>query len=317
MRTEPGLDFLSATGTLTRNQPIVMEIATANGARREHVLAVAAALEARSEHPLARAILAEAEALGPKAAVDVEAVPGAGLTGRLDGRLVRLGRPGWLEPGPLNDELQRMQQAGASVVLVEDDGTLIGAIAVRDELRPEAGEVVSWLRRRGYHVAMLTGDNLATATALATEAGIGEVHAELRPEDKVRLVRQLGRERSTAMVGDGINDAPALASSDVGIAMGAMGTDVAIETADVALMGDDLRHLPHVLHHARRARQIMLQNVGMSLAIIIVLVPLALLGVLGLAAVVLIHEVAEVFVIANGVRAGRTRPQLTIAALPG
>jgi cation-transporting ATPase G len=307
---------LDKTGTLTRNRPVVVEVVTANGAPREHVLAVAAALEARSEHPLARAILAEAEALGPKAAVDVEAVPGAGLSGRLDGRLVRLGRPGWLEPGPLNAELQRMQQAGASVVLVEDDGTLIGAIAVRDELRPEAGEVVSWLRRRGYHVAMLTGDNLATATALATEAGIEVVHADLRPEDKVRLVRQLGRERSTAMVGDGVNDAPALAGADVGIAMGAMGTDVAIETADVALMGDDLRHLPQVLHHARQVRGIMLQNIGLSLTIIIVLMPLALLGVLGLAAVVLVHELAEVVVIANGVRAGRAHPLHSLLSAP-
>ncbi|MBL8923818.1 MAG: cadmium-translocating P-type ATPase [Myxococcaceae bacterium] len=299
---------LDKTGTLTRNRPVVLEVATANGTPREHVLAVAAALEARSEHPLARAILAEARALGPKAAVDVEAVPGAGLTGRLDGRLVRLGRPGWLEPGPLDDKLKKMQQAGASVVLVEDDGVLIGAIAVRDELRPEAREVVSWLRSRGYHVAMLTGDNRATAAALATEAGIDVVHAELRPEDKVRLVRQLGRERSTAMVGDGVNDAPALAGADVGIAMGAMGTDVAIETADVALMGDDLRHLSQVLHHARQVRGIMLQNIGLSLTIIVVLVPLALLGVLGLAAVVFVHEVAEVVVIANGVRAGRARP---------
>jgi hypothetical protein len=134
------------------------------------------------------------------------------------------------------------------------------------------------------------------------------MHAELRPEDKARLVQQLCTQRPTAMVGDGVNDAPALATADLGIAMGAMGTDVAIETADVALMGEDLRHLPQALSHARRSRQIMLQNVGLSLAIITVLMPLALFGILGLAAVVLVHEVAEVFVIANGVRAGRTKP---------
>ena len=152
---------------------------------------------------------------------------------------------------------------------------------------------------------MLTGDNQATAAALATQAGIEQVHAELRPEDKAAIVAQLRQQRPTAMVGDGVNDAPALATADLGVAMGAMGTDVAIETADVALMGEDLRHLPQALDHARRARRIMLQNIGLSLVIITALIPLALFGVLGLAAVVLVHEIAEVVIIANGVRAGR------------
>ena len=297
---------LDKTGTLTRNRPSVVAVATTASATAERVLAVAAALEVRSEHPLARAILAAVD--DPAPAADVQAVPGAGLTGRLDGRPVRLGRPGWLQPGPLAEDVQRMQHDGATAVLVEDDGTVIGAIAVRDELRPEAAEVVARLRRDGYHVAMLTGDNTATATALATQAGIDSVHAELRPEDKASLVSRLRQQRPTAMVGDGVNDAPALATADLGIAMGAMGTDVAIETADVALMGEDLRHLPQAFAHARRARAIMLQNVGLSLAIVTALMPLALFGVLGLAAVVLVHELAEVVVIANGVRAGRTRP---------
>ncbi|MBK0868696.1 cadmium-translocating P-type ATPase [Saccharopolyspora sp. HNM0986] len=301
---------LDKTGTLTANQPAVIEVATAPDSTRKQVLSVAAALEARSEHPLARAILAATDDTTP--ATDVEAVTGAGLTGRLDGQTVRLGRPGWLEAGPLATEVERMQHAGATAVLVERGGHTLGAIAVRDELRPEAVEVVANLRREGYHVAMLTGDNTRTATALAAEVGIDAVHAELRPEDKARHVEQLRKQRSTAMVGDGVNDAPALATADLGIAMGAMGTDVAIETADVALMGEDLRHLPQALIHARRSRRIMLQNVGLSLAIITVLVPMALFGVLGLAAVVLVHEVAEVFVIANGVRAGRTRHLATL-----
>ncbi|MEU0510909.1 MULTISPECIES: heavy metal translocating P-type ATPase [Amycolatopsis] len=304
---------LDKTGTLTANRPAVIEVATTGGASRERVVHLAAALEARSEHPLARAILAAVDEVSP--AADVEAVTGAGLTGRVDGRSVRLGRPGWLEPGALAADVERMQQAGATAVLVEDDGEVVGAIAVRDELRPEAAEVVAQLRRDGYHVAMLTGDNHATATALAKDVGIESVHAELRPEDKARLVEKLRVQRSTAMVGDGVNDAPALATADLGIAMGAMGTDVAIETADVALMGEDLRHLPQAFTHARRARRIMLQNVGFSLGLIIVLMPLALFGVLGLAAVVLVHELAEVVVIANGVRAGRTRQlQITTAA---
>jgi cation-transporting ATPase G len=296
---------LDKTGTLTANRPAVIDVATTAGADRDGVLALAAALEARSEHPLAKAILAAVNDVTP--ASDVEAVTGAGLTGRLDGHTIRLGRPGWLDAGELADDVTRMQQQGATAVLVERDGQAAGAIAVRDELRPEAVEVVAGLRRDGYHVAMLTGDNERTATALAADVGIDAVHAELRPEDKAKLIEQLRAERPTAMVGDGVNDAPALATADLGIAMGAMGTDVAIETADVALMGEDLRHLPQALAHARRSRRIMLQNVGLSLAIITVLMPLALLGILGLAAVVLVHELAEVLVIANGVRAGQTR----------
>ncbi|WP_019877815.1 heavy metal translocating P-type ATPase [Sporichthya polymorpha] len=296
---------LDKTGTLTANRPAVIEVATTADATREQVLDLAGALEARSEHPLARAILAAVDHVRP--ATDVEAVTGAGLTGRRDGHTLRLGRPGWLEPGALAADVRRMQSAGATAVLVEQDGTVIGAIAVRDELRPEAAEVVAQLRRDGYEVAMLTGDNQATADALAKDVGIEVVHAELRPEDKARLIGQMRSRHSTAMVGDGVNDAPALATADLGIAMGAMGSDVAIETADVALMGEDLRHLAQAFAHARRARRIMLQNVGLSLAIVVGLMPLALFGLLGLAAVVLVHELAEVVVIANGVRAGRTK----------
>ena len=303
---------LDKTGTLTANQAAVIDVATTNGATPEQVLDLAAALETRSEHPLAAAILAAVEKVSP--ATDVGAVTGAGLIGRRDGHTIRLGRPGWLDPGALAADVALMQQAGATAVLVEDNGRLIGAIAVRDELRPEAAEVVAQLRRDGYHVAMLTGDNQATAAALGHDLGIDTVHAELRPEDKARLVEQLQAQRSTAMVGDGVNDAPALATADLGIAMGAMGTDVAIETADVALMGEDLRHLPQTFTHARRARRIMLQNIGLSLALITALIPLALFGVLGLAAVVAVHELAEIIVIANGVRAGHAKP-LTITAV--
>ncbi len=302
-----GTVALDKTGTLTANRPVVIDVATTSAATREEVLAVAAALEARSEHPLAAAVLAAAQA-PVAAASDVHAVPGAGLTGHLEGQAIRLGRPGWIDPANLADHVTHMQQAGATAVLVERGGQLLGAIAVRDELRPEATGVITGLRDRGYQVAMLTGDNPATAAALATQAGIQHIYAELRPEDKAALIAQLRAQRPTAMVGDGVNDAPALAAADLGIAMGAMGTDVAIETADVALMGQDLRHLPQALDHARRSRQIMLQNVGLSLTIITVLMPLAVFGTLGLATVVLVHELAEVVVIANGMRAGRLKP---------
>ncbi len=305
---------LDKTGTLTRNRPAVIDVTTTAGHTRDQVLAWAGALEARSEHPLAKAILATTVVTAT--ADDVQAVVGAGLTGSLAGHELRLGRPGWIQAGTLAGDVERMQHGGATAVLLEVDGQTTGAIAVRDELRPESVEVVAHFRDHGYTVAMLTGDNPTTARALAAEAGITDVHADLRPEDKSAIIRAMrGNGRVIAMVGDGVNDAPALASADLGVAMGAMGTDVAIETADVALMGDDLRLLPMAFDHARRTRRIMLQNVVLSIGLIAILIPLALFGVLGLAAVVLIHEVAEVVVIANGVRAGRTTQLPTLVSV--
>ncbi|MEX1163212.1 MAG: cation-translocating P-type ATPase, partial [Nitriliruptor sp.] len=297
---------LDKTGTLTRGEPSVIDVVPVDGVSRAEVLSLAAALEARSEHPLARAVLAAAE-VPPRAAMEVQAVPGHGLTGLVDGRAVKLGRPGFLDPGRLAQDVRRLQDAGATAVLVAADDAVIGVIGVRDELRPEAAAAVAELHAGGVQVVMLTGDNPRTAAALATEAGIDAVHADLRPEDKARVIGELRGAHGVAMVGDGINDAPALATADVGIAMGAMGTDVAIETADVALMGEDLRHLPRALQHANRTRRIMLQSLALSAGILLTLVPLAATGVLGLATVVLTHELAEVLVIANGVRAGRRR----------
>lgn len=307
---------LDKTGTLTRNTPTVVAVVATRDATEREVVVLAAALEARSEHPLARAVLATAaDPVLP--AEDVTAVPGHGLTGVVNDVRIRLGKPTWITPGPLGPEVTRLQEAGATVIIVERDEVVIGAIAVRDELRAEAPEAVAGLRRLGVDVAMLTGDNERTARASARDAGITTVHAELLPEDKAALLGPLSREGKIAMVGDGINDAPALATADIGIAMGAMGTDVAIETADVALMGEDLRHLPQVLAHARRARRIMVQNIGFSLAIITVLIPLAATGVLGLATVVFIHEFAEVLVIANAIRAARTTPMPGLTPAPG
>ena len=298
---------LDKTGTLTRNQPTVVDVVVNDGTTSEHVLSVAAALEARSEHPLAAAILAAASSVPDHDAADVQAVAGNGLTGTVDGRPARLGRPGFIDPGGLDATIVHLQSEGSTVVLVEHDQQLLGVIAVRDELRPEAAAVIDRLRTLGIKtIAMLTGDNTRTAQALSRSAGIDDTRAELLPKDKVTAVEELQRHGRTAMVGDGINDAPALATATVGIAMGAAGSDVAIETADVALLGEDLHHLPDVLTHAQRAGRIMRQNLALSGAILLTLVPLAALGILGLATVVATHEIAEVFVIANGVRAGRS-----------
>lgn len=294
---------LDKTGTLTANKPVVIDVATVDSVSREYLLSIAAGLESRSEHPLAAAIIA---ATSEKSEIlDVENVSGEGIQGKYRGRTIRLGRPGWIDAGSLSQEVSRLQDLGATAVLVEEDGKVIGVIAVRDELRPEAKDVISHLNEDGYTTIMLTGDNQRVASSLGASLRMSQVHADLRPEEKAELVRTFRSQNITAMVGDGINDAPALATADVGIAMGAMGADVAIETADVALMGENLQSLFEVLDHARRTRKIMLQNVGMSLALIGSLIPLAMFGILGLATVVLIHEVAEIFVIANGIRAGR------------
>ena len=293
------------TGTLTGNQPEVTGVVPADGFDRAQVLAFAAAVEQQSTHPLAAAIAAA----GPEApaALDISEEAGHGIGGTVEGRRVLVGSPRWIDAGPLKADVERMESEGQTCVLVTVDGALAGAIGVRDELRPEVPEAVQTLHANGVEVSMLTGDNTRTARTLAAIAGIDDVRAELRPEDKASIVAELSSKTPTAMIGDGINDAPALAGATVGIAMGATGSDAAIESADVAFTGHDLRLIPQALQHARRGSRIINQNIVLSLAIIIVLMPLAISGVLGLAAVVLVHEVAEVIVILNGLRAAQAK----------
>ncbi|WP_035756833.1 heavy metal translocating P-type ATPase [Granulicoccus phenolivorans] len=293
------------TGTLTRNRPEVSRVLTAAGVSTEQVLDLAAAVERHSTHPLAAAISA-ARPQAPDADTVTETA-GHGVQGQVAGRQVTVGSPRWLDAGALRTQVTELEGDGMTAVIVRVDDEPVGAIGVRDELRPEVPEVVAGLQDRGVGVTMLTGDNARTAAALGAQAGITDVRAELLPEDKARAVAELARTSPTAMIGDGINDAPALARADVGIAMGATGSDVAIESADIAFTGHDLRLIPLALDHARRARGIMNQNVVLSVLIIAILLPLAIFGVLGLAAVVLIHEIAEVVVILNGLRAARTR----------
>jgi cation-transporting P-type ATPase G len=305
---------LDKTGTLTRNEPTVVEVQPAAGTARDELLAWAAAVEATSTHPLAAAIIAAAP--GTTAAMNVTEEAGHGITGHVNGRTIRVGNARWLNPGNLRVTADIMAAQGMTVVVVETDGQVAGLIGVRDELRPESAETVRLLHDQGIETIMLTGDNDRTARAIAQEAGITDVRAEQLPKDKADAIAALVASRPTAMVGDGINDAPALATATVGIAMGVKGSASAIESADVAFTGHDLRLIPGALAHAKRGRRIMTTNIGLALAIIVVLFPLALFGVLGLAGVVLVHEIAEVVVILNGVRAAR-RPgvlrQLTSA----
>lgn len=306
---------LDKTGTLTRNEPTVVEVQAVQGMTRDDVLGLAAAVEASSTHPLAAAITAAAPGAGR--AVEVVEDAGHGVCGHLDGRSVRVGNARWLAPGELGPTADEMAARGMTVVVVETDGRVAGLIGIRDELRPESSEMVRMLHAQGIETVMLTGDNDRTARAIARAAGIDDVRAEQLPGDKADAIAALAERRPTAMVGDGINDTPALATATVGIAMGLKGTAAAIESADVAFTGYDLRLIPGALAHARRGRRIMTVNIGLALAIIVVLFPLALFGVLGLAGVVLVHEVAEVAVILNGVRAARRPATLSdLAAMP-
>ncbi|WP_426183510.1 heavy metal translocating P-type ATPase [Microbacterium sp. TWP3-1-2b2] len=306
---------LDKTGTLTRNEPAVVDVRPAPGFTGDDVLAWAAAVEASSTHPLAAAITTASA--GRSVAADVVEAAGHGLTGQVGDRIIRVGNVRWLDPAAHRVSAESMAALGMTVVVVECDGQIAGLIGVRDELRPESAETVRMLHAQGIETIMLTGDNERTARAIAHAAGITDVRAEQLPADKAAVIDALVSERPTAMVGDGINDAPALATATVGIAMGVKGSAAAIESADVAFTGHDLRLIPGALAHARRGRRIMTTNIGLALAIIVVLFPLALFGVLGLAGVVLVHEVAEVIVILNGIRAARRPAALRdLAATP-
>lgn len=296
------------TGTLTRNMPTVVAVETASAIDRSRILDVAAALESHSTHPLAAAIMAEQP--NPPVVSGVAEHPGQGVSGFIDDVAVRVGSPRWVSPGLLLKRCEGMEAEGMTVIVVEVDGVPVGLIGIRDELKPEAATAVAELNAHGVATVMLTGDNARTGQALGAQVGISDVRAEQMPADKAAAIESFRSTRRTAMIGDGINDAPALAAADVGIAMGATGSAAAIESADVAFTGTDLRLIPQALIHARRGRRIMTGNIVLALAIIIVLFPLALFGVLGLAGVVLVHEFAEVVVIANGLRAARGRAVL-------
>ncbi len=203
----------------------------------------------------------------------------------------------------IKSDIEKLTQDGKTVMLIGTLEKINGIIAVRDEIRPEATEIISDLHSMGIKVIMLTGDNENTARAISKEIGIDDFKAELKPEDKIKAIENLEKEYgAVAMVGDGGNDAPALARATVGIAMGTAGTDAAIEAADVALMADDITKVSYAIRLGKRARKISFQNIVFSLLILIVLVPSALLGILTVAIAVLFHEISELLAVANGLR---------------
>jgi len=299
------------TGTITTGTPAVANVIPYGDVTDERLLAVAAAVELHSEHPLASAIVARARQSGltitePEA---FQAVPGMGVRGTVDGQAVLVGTERLMVnnhltvPYILLDERDRLEAEGKTTLLVYA-GQWLGVIALADQLRPGAAEVMKSLRAAGIeHIAILTGDNERVARSIAKQIGADEVYANLLPEHKVEAVKAIqAKHGATAMVGDGVNDAPALASATIGIAMGAAGTDVALETADVVLMSDDLSNIAYAMHLSRRARRVVYQNLTFALGVIVLLVISALGLNLPLPFGVVGHEGSTVIVVTNGLR---------------
>ncbi len=299
------------TGTLTRGEPAVAGIIPLNGHTDAELLERAAALEARSSHPLAQAILDRAARanIAVTPAQDVQVLPGKGVTGRFKGEEFWLGSHRYLmergqETAETKAQAEVLERQGRTVVVIGSDSHVCGLIAVADTVRPAAREVIAALRARGVeHLIMLTGDNRATGEAIAREVGIDEVHAELLPEDKVAAVEALVEKYGTvAMVGDGVNDAPAMARASFGIAMGAMGSDAAIETADIALMTDDLAKLPWLVGHSKRTLAIIRANIVFSLGVKAAFAILAFAGIATLWGAIAADVGASLLVVANAMR---------------
>ncbi len=306
------------TGTLTLGEPRVTQVVPLHPQWDENaVLRWAAAVESGSTHPLARAILEEARQRGldlPQAEAG-KTVPGRGVMARVEGRRVLVGTPRLLEQEgvavgqAVRQAMEAQQAQGQTVMLVAVEADVVGLIAVADQLRPEAPHAIARLKALGVRTTiMLTGDNARVAAAIARQVGIDEYRAELLPEDKQRVIRQLEETYgAVAMVGDGVNDAPALAAATVGIAMGGAGTDVALETADVALMSDDLSRLPFAVGLSRAATRVIRQNLAISIGTIAVLVTLTLLGVATIGTAVVFHEGSTLVVVLNALRLLRYR----------
>jgi len=302
---------LDKTGTLTWGRPAVVEVVPLAGHDERELLERVGALEARSEHPLARAILAYAKDRGAaiRPAEDFQILQGKGARGRFDGREYWLGSHRYLEQrgqetAEIHRRLEAMSEAGRTAVVVGTADHVCGLIAVADEVRAESRAAVQALRDAGIRsIVMLTGDNRGTAEAIARETGVDEIRAELLPAEKVAAVEQLvARHGQVAMIGDGVNDAPAMARATLAVAMGVAGSDAAVETADVALMSDDLSKLPWLIRHSRRTLGVIRQNVAFSLAVKAVFVVLALAGHASLWAAIAADMGASLLVIFNGLR---------------
>lgn len=303
------------TGTLTEGRPRLTDAISAPGSSEDELLAVALAVEEHSDHPLASAVVVGArERLGdrlrPLVATDVKSITGRGVSAQVDGQVVHIGKPVLFSelpdsalPAALNDANRQLVESGRTTMVVRQGLRFLGVLGVMDTPRPVAAQVMAELRQLGIkRLIMISGDNQQVADAVAKTIGLTEARGDLMPEEKVEAIKTLSQGHGkVAMVGDGVNDAPAMANATVGIAMGAAGSDVALETADVALMADDLAQLPFAVGLSRTSSRIIKQNLWVSLGVVVLLIPATIFG-MGIATAVLFHEGSTLVVVANALR---------------
>ncbi|WUR16034.1 heavy metal translocating P-type ATPase [[Empedobacter] haloabium] len=300
---------LDKTGTLTQGRPAVVEVIAMPGATREQVLAIAASLDANSDHPLARAIVAALpQGETPQRVDRFEALSGRGVRGTIGGVSYYLGNARLLSDinvgtNDVHAALSAQQEHARTAIFLATESQVLGVIGIADVLRPNAGQAVTKLRELGVVAVMLTGDNVATAQQIGKETGIEQIRADMLPDHKLAAIEELETTYGpVGMIGDGINDAPALARATVGFAMGAAGSDTAIETADVALMDDDLGKLAGFIELSRFTRRVLIQNIVLALGIKLVFFVLALLGLATLWMAVFADVGASLLVVFNGLR---------------
>jgi Cd2+/Zn2+-exporting ATPase len=304
---------LDKTGTLTTGELAVVGVESFPGGREREVLELAYALEAKSQHPIARAIVRHAKAEGARVLEleEFQSITGQGLKGKLAGANLLLGRRELLESGPLAGWAARLPAAAAELSEVWVIGAdLVGRVLLKDQIRAESRGVLSELKRMGIRTIMLTGDRRHAAEAVAKEIGLDEVRAGLSPEDKVAAIMEIrGSGAKVAMVGDGVNDAPSLAAADVSVAMGARGSDAALEQAEVILMHDRIENFLAAQRLSRRAQRVIRQNLTISLGVVIVMVVATAWGAVPLAIGVAAHEGSTLVVCLNSLRLlfGRNR----------
>ena len=299
------------TGTLTEGNPRVTDVVSSEGATEQELLEVAVAIERLSDHPLAKAVVnhAEGKELSRVDATDLESVTGRGVRATVDGVAAHLGKDDLFAevsgpplPDSLRRTIERLESEGRTTMVVRLGDRYLGVIGLMDTPREVARSTISRLRDIGIRrVLMVSGDNQRVADAVAEAVGLDEAYGDLMPDDKVTVIRRLAQKSQVAMVGDGVNDAPAMAKATVGIAMGAAGSDVALETADVALMADELSHLPFAVGLSRKTRRIIQQNLWLSLGMVGFLVPATIVG-LGIGPAVALHEGSTLVVVFNALR---------------